>query len=100
MKLETTLETLDDLPEELRENYVEGEDGKYRLGVLDGFVPKDKLEDTSGLKSALQKERENAKSVRSGGSIRNQPYHTHRRIKAVNKDVANEAHQSQSKPNV
>lgn len=62
MPLKATLESLDGLPEEFHEDYVKTEEG-YRLKILDNFVPKDKVEDVSGLKSALQKERENARSA-------------------------------------
>lgn len=49
MALKRELDSLDDLPEPLHEHYVE-RDGKY---VLDA-----EIEDTTGLKSALQKERD------------------------------------------
>lgn len=50
MALEFTVDNLDNVPEELRGYYIEKE-GKYHLDVSG-------LEDTKGLKSALQKERE------------------------------------------
>ncbi len=62
MKLEPVLESLEGIPEDFHENYEEGEDGKYHLALVKDFVPKDKVEDVTGLKSALQKERQNAKS--------------------------------------
>lgn len=49
MALKLIVDTLDDVPEALRGEYVE-KDGKFHLGV-------DGLEDTGGLKTALQKER-------------------------------------------
>ena len=55
MSLKLTVDTLDDVPENLRSLYSEA-DGKFRLAV-------DGLEDTAGLKSALQKEREAARTA-------------------------------------
>ena len=55
MSLKLTVDTLDDVPENLRSLYSES-DGKFRLAV-------DGLEDTAGLKSALQKEREAARTA-------------------------------------
>lgn len=54
MALKAILEKLDDAPEALREHYAE-KDGKFYLSVdaVDGYA----LEDVSGLKSALGKER-------------------------------------------
>jgi hypothetical protein len=57
-KLQAVLDKLDDVPEPLRELYVEA-DGKYRLDA-DGV---ESLVDTSGLKSALEKERKAAKDA-------------------------------------
>lgn len=54
MTLQFTVDTLDTVPEALRDLYIEA-DGKYRLNVQ-GY------EDPVGLKSALQKEREAAKT--------------------------------------
>jgi len=62
MPLQATLDSLEELPEELHEEYEE-KDGKFHLKLLKGFVPADKVEDVSGLKSALQKERENASNA-------------------------------------
>ena len=58
-KLHAVVEKLDDVPEGLRELYVEA-DGKYRLDA-DGV---DALVDTSGLKNALAAERKAAKDAR------------------------------------
>ena len=55
MKIEAVLDSLESIPEELRDNYVESDDGKYRLAALSGFVPEEKI---AGLKSAVEKERE------------------------------------------
>ena len=55
MPLQLTVDTLDAVPENLRSLYSEA-DGKFRLAV-------DGLEDTAGLKSALQKEREAARTA-------------------------------------
>lgn len=63
MGLETEVESLDTIPEQLRDEYVETEDGTYRLKILENYVPADKVEDVSGLKSALQKERESARKA-------------------------------------
>jgi len=59
MPLQATLESLESLPEEFHEDYEE-KDGKFHLKLLNGLVSADKVEDVSGLKSALAKERENA----------------------------------------
>ena len=55
MPLQLIVDTLDAVPENLRSLYSES-DGKFRLAV-------DGLEDTAGLKSALQKEREAARAA-------------------------------------
>lgn len=53
MGLKLVLDTLDGLDESTTKLYAKGADGKFRLDV-------DGVEDTSGLKSALQKERKRA----------------------------------------
>lgn len=63
MPLQATLDSLDALPEEFHEDYEKGDDEKYHLKLLGNYVPKDQVEDVSGLKSALQKERENNKTL-------------------------------------
>jgi hypothetical protein len=63
MALEPIVESLESVPESLRDEYVEVDSGQYQLKVLQGFVPKDKVEDVSGLKSALHKEREAAREA-------------------------------------
>lgn len=55
MPLSLTVDTLDSVPEPLRDHYVE-KDGKFQLAV-------DGIEDTSGLKSALEAERKNAREA-------------------------------------
>lgn len=55
MPLQLVVDSLDSVPEALRDQYVEA-NGKFRLNV-DGY------EDPSGLKSALQKERDAAKAL-------------------------------------
>lgn len=55
-KLQTVLDTLDDVPEPYRELYVES-DGKYRLDA-------DGVEDTTGLKSALEKQKREAREAK------------------------------------
>jgi hypothetical protein len=62
MAIEAIVDSLDAVPEDLRGDYVE-KDGKYMLKALEGFVPGDQVEDVTGLKSALQKERENAREA-------------------------------------
>lgn len=57
MKLKAVVDSLDDVDEALRSLYTE-KDGKFHLDV-------EGMEDTSGLKSALQKERENAKVLKA-----------------------------------
>ena len=61
MALKPIVEDLGEIPEQLREEYVETDNG-YQLKVLQDFVPRENVEDVSGLKSALQKERENARA--------------------------------------
>jgi hypothetical protein len=65
MPLSATLESLEGLPEEFHEDYEADENGKFQLKLLKGMVSSDKVEDVSGLKSALQKERENNKTLTS-----------------------------------
>lgn len=57
MKLEGVVDNLDAVPEDIRENYEKREDGKFVLTHL-----KD-VEDVSGLKSALGKERDNSRKA-------------------------------------
>jgi len=56
MTLKAVVDTLEGVPEAVHSFYGKGDDGKFRLNV-------EGLEDTSGLKTALQKERENAKAA-------------------------------------
>lgn len=58
MTLPATADTLDDLPEEARPFYIEAENGRWRLDA-------DGLEDVSGLKSALEKERAERKALKA-----------------------------------
>lgn len=58
MALEMVVDSLDSVPEGLRSEYKKGEDGKYHLDV-------NGVEDVSGLKSALQKEREQVKELKA-----------------------------------
>jgi len=62
MTLKTFVESLEGVSEELRDEYVEA-DGGFQLKILSGFVAKDKVENVDGLKSALHKERENARAA-------------------------------------
>lgn len=62
MPLQATVDSLEGLSEELHDEYEE-KDGKFHLKLLNGMVSADKVEDVSGLKSALQKERENNKAL-------------------------------------
>jgi len=57
MPLAKKLDSLDELPEQLHDLYEE-KDGVFHLIPPEGFVAADDLEDTSGLKSALTKTRE------------------------------------------
>jgi len=63
MPLNIKLDTLDNLPEALHDLYEKRDDGAFHLMPPDGFVSADDLEDTSGLKSALQKERDAARTA-------------------------------------
>lgn len=56
MALKAVLDTIDDLDENLKAFYTPTEDGKFRLAV-------EGLDDNTGLKSALQKEREAAREA-------------------------------------
>src|SRR5882672_8597562 len=58
--LKPQVDKIEEVPETLREEYAPVEGGGFRLKVLGDFVPKASIEDTKGLKSALQKERDNA----------------------------------------
>jgi hypothetical protein len=59
MALKATYDKVDEIPEAIREDFEERE-GKFHLK---GFVPAEKVEDVSGLKSALGKERDNARKA-------------------------------------
>lgn len=70
MTIELRVDSLDDVDEAIREDYVEAEDGKFVLkGITDmlgSYVHVDKItehEKTAGLKSALDKEREARKEL-------------------------------------
>lgn len=56
MPLPLIVDSLDSVPEPIRANYVQAGDGKFRLD-LDGY------EDPANLKSALEKERTNARTA-------------------------------------
>lgn len=56
MTLKAIVESLDDVDENLRQLYQPADDGKFRLDV-------DGLDDTQGLKSALEKERKAARDA-------------------------------------
>jgi hypothetical protein len=62
MAIETSYDSVDQIPEAIRDDYAEV-DGKYVLKVLQDYVPKDNVEDVSGLKSALHKERDNGREL-------------------------------------
>lgn len=62
MPLQPQVESLEGIPEDLQGEYEQTDSG-YRLKILAGFVPADRVEDVSGLKSALHKERENAREA-------------------------------------
>ena len=58
MSLPAIVDSLEDLPEAVRAFYVETEDGRFRLDA-------EGVEDVSGLKSALEKEREARKALKA-----------------------------------
>lgn len=62
MPLEATRSNLEGLSEEVAALYKETDDGSFVLAV-EGMVSADSVEDTSGLKSALRKERENVSKL-------------------------------------
>lgn len=60
MGLKAIVDSLDEVPESIRDLYQETEDGRFALSV-EGMVPEDNIETherTKGLRSALEKERE------------------------------------------
>ena len=57
MKLATTLDSLDDLAEDLHENYEQGEDGKFHLTLVKGLVPEKDQDTFEELKGVIEKER-------------------------------------------
>lgn len=57
--LKPTVQSLDEVDEAFHSLYEKQEDGSYRLSVLKDYTPNSDVEDTTGLKSALRKEREN-----------------------------------------
>lgn len=63
MSIEARVDSLEGLSEEVAALYVEDSEGGYKLSLLDGYVPADKVEDVGGLKSALRKERENVSKL-------------------------------------
>ena len=72
MPIELRVDSLDDVDEAIRDDYVEAEDGKFVLkGITDmlgSYVHVDKItehEKTLGLKSALDKERDSRKDLKS-----------------------------------
>jgi len=62
MTIEAFVTDLEGVAEDLRGEYAQVEGG-YQLKILGGFVAKDKVENVDGLKSALHKERENARTA-------------------------------------
>lgn len=70
MALASVVDKIEDVPEAIREDYVQSQDGKFRLKLLDGFESADSVK---GLKSALQKERDNAaKAARDAAALAEQ----------------------------
>jgi hypothetical protein len=65
LKATLTADEFGELPEVLHEDYTKQDDGSYNLNLLSDYTPNDKVEDVTGLKSALGKERENAKTASS-----------------------------------
>lgn len=63
MKLVMKLDSLDGLHEDLHDLYEKQEDGSFSLIPPEGFVASDDLEDTSGLKSALTKTRDEKREL-------------------------------------
>jgi len=57
MKLQPVLENLDDVTEELHENYEKGEDGKFHLTLVKDLVPAKDQDTFDELKGALDNER-------------------------------------------
>lgn len=67
MELELTLDSLDGLDESIQKLYQKGEDGKFRLQVKG-------IEDTNGLKSALEKERSAKRDAETAKKILEEKY--------------------------
>lgn len=57
MQLQRELENLDDLPEDLHENYEKGENGKFKLKLVKDLVPKGDEDQYVELRGALDNER-------------------------------------------
>ena len=62
MKLQRVLDSLDDIPEDLHENY-EKADGKFHLTLMKGHVPEKDQDQFVELKGALDKQRNDTKSA-------------------------------------
>jgi len=64
MPLQATIDSLEGLSEEIAEEYEPLETGGYKLKILSGYVPESDVENVGGLKSALEKERENVANLK------------------------------------
>jgi hypothetical protein len=63
MKLLLTLKSLEDLHEDLHDLYKKQDDGSFNLIPPEGFINADDVEDTAGLKSALNKTRDEKREL-------------------------------------
>ncbi len=64
MPIEATVESLEGLSDDVAALYSEKEGGGFQLSILTGYVSKETVtDDTSGLKSALNKERDNVRDL-------------------------------------
>ncbi|NQW12232.1 MAG: hypothetical protein HQ481_20390 [Alphaproteobacteria bacterium] len=66
MTLPATVDAVEDLPEAVRSHYVKTEDGRFRLDA-------EGVEDTAGLKSALEKERAERKALKAELAVLKRP---------------------------
>lgn len=57
MQLQLVEESLDNLPEEIHENYEKKEDGKFYLKLVEGMVPEKDQDQFTELKGAIENER-------------------------------------------
>lgn len=93
MTLQAVLDSLDDVPEALREFYTESEDGKFRLDVTGVEFP----DEVKGLKSALKKERERRKELADRVATIPEGFDAHRWQELLDAEEARERQAAEKK---